>query len=89
MGIRVVPPTFSGTGGAVKVGRAVWSYPEGSKVAYYTDAATGVRLALVFIPASAGVRPWGLRVLAEEGEILGIPARLLRETERRYSPGMR
>ena len=84
MALRVVAPTFSGSGGAFKLGRAMFSYPAGSQVQFYDDPRTAWRVALVRVPHPGYSHPWTLHIVCERGEILGIPAKILMDAEREH-----
>jgi hypothetical protein len=84
MAVRLGAPTFSGTGGAFKLGRTGFTYPAGSQVSYFDDPATAWRVALVRVPHSGYAHPWTLHIVCERGEILGIPAKILMDAEREH-----
>jgi hypothetical protein len=80
--VRLSAPTFSGNGGAFKLGRVGYSYPAGSRIAY----TEGRRVAVVFVPSLGYVFPWKIHFLCEAGELLGIPAPIQLRAEREMFP---
>ena len=62
MALQVGAPPFSGSGGAVKVGRRIYSYPAGSQVEYSEDR-RGIGL-MILRPPGRGI---GLMILRPPG----------------------
>ena len=78
MAPRLAAPTFSGTGGAFKLGRTGFSYPPGSRIEFFDDR----RLALILVPHRGYVTPWRLHIVHEGGELFGVPAQIILRVER-------
>jgi hypothetical protein len=81
---RLVAPTFSGSGGCVRLsaGHSV-TYPPGSQVNYLDHQAFG-RVALIRVPKVGFAHPWTLHVVAAAGEIVGLPTGVLLRCERDF-----